>query len=72
MRLTKPFLVKMSQEKSYQTATHNYDAKTYEQASQMKLIADAIANGKKETIEMFEHGGVIKLNGLLKKLKEKE
>jgi len=62
----------MSQEKFYPTAMQGYNAQTYEKASQMMLIAHAIADGKKETIRMFENAEVIKPNGLLKKLEEKE
>lgn len=62
----------MSQEKSYLTAMQGYDAQTYEKANQMMLIADAIANGKAETLRMFEKAEVIKPNGLLKKLQEKD
>jgi len=59
----------MSQ-KPYQIATLGYDAQTHEQTSQMMLVADAIANRDLETLKILEQGGVINLNGLLKKLEE--
>lgn len=57
--------------KTYQTATHGYDAKTYEQAAQMKVVARALADGDGELIKGFVENGVINLKeGLVDKLNE--
>jgi len=57
--------------KTYQTATHGYDAETYEKAAQMKVIARALADGKKELIKRFVENGIINpKEGLVNKLIE--